>query len=347
MKDAGQLLRLSLPTSLFSSSSKSSDPGRKAQESTELVRLRIEQVGFAGKKTIWSSCLKDVSDANLVLTNDEQVLLKGGATKAQLENARKALDDLAGALKNQDPVGTLKLQTVAADRVYDLRAASLPKRTLPYSLPDDDSLAGLPLLKGRATVKMVIERKGGSRAGEFVLDDGSKSATLPLRMVVDGYRAPVTAGNFVDLISSKKYTNVPVESTDELFVVVEEPRVAGAPPPRSIPLELFYKNDKQPTYHYSSDDDNRATETFSDPFQAKGAIGMLHSPEDNDDADTKFFFLNWKQAFVAPGRNTLDGSSACFGYVLENQDALEQIKKGDVIREAVVTEGMENFVKGK
>ena len=38
------------------------DEGRKAQEAVELVRLRLEQVGFAGKPQVWNACLKEVRE---------------------------------------------------------------------------------------------------------------------------------------------------------------------------------------------------------------------------------------------------------------------------------------------
>jgi hypothetical protein len=42
----------------------------------------------------------------------------------------------------------------------------------------------------------------------------------------------------------------------------------------------------------------------------------------------------------------LGGSSACFAYVVENADKLDQIRKGDVISAVKVVDGMENFVPG-
>lgn len=47
-------------------------------------------------------------------------------------------------------------------------------------------------------------------------------------------------------------------------------------------------------------------------------------------------------------RNTLDGSHACFGYVTENQDLLEQLKANDKIVSMTVVDGSENlFMKKK
>jgi hypothetical protein len=43
---------------------------------------------------------------------------------------------------------------------------------------------------------------------------------------------------------------------------------------RTVPLELFYKGDSEPTYGITSDDDMRATDAPTLPFQAYGALGM-------------------------------------------------------------------------
>lgn len=52
VKDGRELLRLSLPSSMTKDApiNLESDPGRQCQEAIELVRLRLEQVGFSGKK---------------------------------------------------------------------------------------------------------------------------------------------------------------------------------------------------------------------------------------------------------------------------------------------------------
>ncbi|GMH61715.1 hypothetical protein TrRE_jg5793, partial [Triparma retinervis] len=43
--------------------------------------------------------------------------------------------------------------------------------------------------------------------------------------------------------------------------------------------------------------------------------------------------------------NTLDGSSANFGYVVKNEGALTQIKKGDAIAKAEVVSGGDRLQK--
>ena len=60
---------------------------------------------------------------------------------------------------------------------------------------------------------------------------------------------------------------------------------------RTIPLELFYKQDAQPVYGVISDDDGRATETMILPFQAYGALGMARDNGEPDSGSSQFFFL--------------------------------------------------------
>ncbi|GMI20113.1 hypothetical protein TeGR_g6687 [Tetraparma gracilis] len=320
VKDSKQLLRLSLPYT-------PGDPGRAAQESLEYVKLRLDQVGFAGKKSVWSSALKDLSAAKASLSSSRPALLEAvpgarrGAAERELALLDEALAQLGDALRDQDISATTAAQAGAAERLYEVRLAAQPRARLPYELPGE--VAMLPTLRGRATVSATVTR-GDARAKPFEMGESERgqtySATLPLSIVVDGLRAPVTAGNFVDLVARGAYAGAEVGGTSDLFVNVK----AKKPSARRIPLELFYKKDGGPTYHYNSDEDKRATEAFMDPFQAPGAMGMVHEPEDSDSASDEFFFLKWKQ----------------------NADKLDQIRKGDVISAVKVVDGMENFVPG-
>ena len=98
-------------------------------------------------------------------------------------------------------------------------------------------------------------------------------------------------------------------------------------------------------YGITSDDDVRATETMALPFQAYGALGMARDNDGPDTGNTEFFFLKWKQALIAPGRNTLDGFYSCFGYVSSNEQLLSQVNlNSDVIVSARVVKGLENLV---
>jgi peptidylprolyl isomerase len=267
--------------------------------------------------------------------------------KQLLSLAQTKLGELQEAIRRQDITSTLSLQEECSKLVYNVRVLSMKEGELPFEVPTE--FANLPQLKGRAIVECNIEKSNG---GYFRLQDGTETNVIMLTLTIDGYHAPITAGTFADLVERKFYDGMLIQSADELIVQTgnpEETEVDGFIDPytkqkRVIPLELFYKNDKKPTYSYTSDDDMRATESMAMPFQAYGALGMAHDPEDPNTASSQFWFLKWNQALVAPSRNTLDGSQACFGYITKNQELLSQVEKGDKVTSMKLVQGGENLV---
>lgn len=68
----------------------------------------------------------------------------------------------------------------------------------PYEVPEEYST--MPLLKGRATVDMKVKIKDNPNLQETVF-----------RIVLDGYNAPVTAGNFLDLVERHFYDGMEIQ----------------------------------------------------------------------------------------------------------------------------------------
>ena len=112
------------------------------------------------------------------------------------------------------------------------------------------NIAICPQLKGRATIDL-------------------KTTKGNITVIVDGYNAPVTAGNFVDLVQRGFYNNLDVYTRAEKDYVVQ----IGDPPGdevgfidpktkkyRSIPLEVMVKGDKEPTYGVTMEDAGRFRE---------------------------------------------------------------------------------------
>jgi len=202
-------------------------------------------------------------------------------------------------------------------------AINAPDKTM-VEIPDEYD--GLPRLRGTATVEMVVKHK----------NEQSK-----LTLVLDGYHAPIVAGNFVDLVAKGALDKTQIAYGEELIVQVNK----MAAPEKKIPLELFYRGDNAPSYGNTQDEDGRGTDTQVLPFQAFGALGMAHPDEDNDGGTSQFFWVKYSQALMPPGRNTLDGAYTCFGYTVDGTDILESLTKGDVIEKAVVVSGLENLKK--
>jgi peptidyl-prolyl cis-trans isomerase B (cyclophilin B) len=200
----------------------------------------------------------------------------------------------------------------------------------------------LPRLEGKATVVMKIN---------------GESVTIE----VDGDNAPITAGNFVDLVQKGIYNGLVFHR------VVKEPQpfvVQGGDPQgknpnfpvanlgtggyndpttkaqRYIPLEIRPEYDAEkkdvvaPEIIYST--------TIKEPPQLKhdyGTIAMARS-QSPDSASSQFYFTLADLPF-------LDGSYAVFGKVTEGMDVVENIKQGDRIESAEVISGGENLKLGK
>ena len=331
VKDGGQHLRLSLPVLDKSGNMKlgsgNTDDLKKTQEAIELIRLRFEQIGYTNP-SVWKSAQKDYTDAITSLTKSQITI----PTKLDGE-----LNELKEVLSKKDVKGLVDLQDRIAKDIYEIRKNRLPSSQLPFDIPEE--YKGLPHLDGRALVKVTLSRDKG-----FKEVDGSRLGrkTSELLLEIDGYHAPITAGNFIDLVSNKYYDGKTIEEEQELIIQTGK----NAKATRKIPLEIFYKKDEAPTWGITSDDDNRATDTPALPFQAYGALGQMRENEDAETgATSEFYFLKWNQALIAPGRNTLDGFYSCFGYVVSNADEIEQLHVGDKIVKAEVVAGIENLKK--
>lgn len=209
---------------------------------------------------------------------------------------------------------------------------SLMVEGFPFEVPEEYS--DLPQLKGRATIEMETD-KG------------------PVTLVVDGYNAPVTAGNFVDLVQRGFYDGLDVNRAEEFYVVQ-----IGDPPGdadgfvdpktgeyRAIPLEIMVKGDDVPTYGTTLEDAGRFLEEPVLPFSAYGAVAMARPGDEPDGGSSQFFFFLFEPNLTPAGANLLDGRYAVFGYVVDGTETLSQLKVGDKIRSAKVTNGLENLVE--
>lgn len=196
----------------------------------------------------------------------------------------------------------------------------------------------LPRLEGKAKVSMTIK-------GETILIE------------IDGDNAPLTAGNFVDLVNRGVYNGLAfhrVVKDPQPFVAQggdpqsKDPNVpvarlgtGGFTDPdtqiqRYIPLEIRPKYDEdkeQQTITYSK--------TISETPQLKherGAIAMARS-QAPDSASSQFYFALAELPF-------LDGNYAVFGYVLDDgMKVVDKIQQGDRIDSAKVIEGIDNLKK--
>jgi peptidyl-prolyl cis-trans isomerase B (cyclophilin B) len=205
--------------------------------------------------------------------------------------------------------------------------ATSVSETTSESIP---GMKDLPRLEGKATV--VVTVKGS-----------------PITIEVDGTNAPITAGNFVDLVQKGVYDGLVFHR------VVREPQpfvVQGGDPQgkdpkfpdnrlgtggyidpktgneRYIPLEIKPKGAEQPVYGKTITETPVLTHKL-------GAVAMARSQQPNS-ASSQFYFALADLGF-------LDGNYAVFGNVTEGFDVVNKIQQGDRIDSAKVTKGAENL----
>lgn len=318
--DPKALLRLALPVD---------DPYiRQIQSSLEDIRyqLRLKR---------WRAIEGDVKTAQRTLENHQQDILNQVAPGARpqatalLEKIKNELAELATIVPNRDKIAVFQTQDKILDQVGELEA--LMVREFPFQVPDE--YAQLPQLLGRATVKIVTNK------GDLIV-------------VLDGYNAPITAGNFLDLVQQHFYDHLPFTRAEESYVVQ-----AGDPPgkadgyvdPRTgqirrIPLEIKVQGDSEPLYGTTLETAGRYLDKPVLPFAAYGTLAMARSEADPNSASSQFFFLLFEPELTPAGINLLDGRYAVFGYLVQGKEVLEKIRAGDEIQTIEILNGAEHLV---
>ena len=191
--------------------------------------------------------------------------------------------------------------------------------------------SGVPCLQGKALVEL-------------------KTSKGVVELSLDGAEAPLTAGNFVDLVRRGTYDGTVFHR------VVKEPIpfvVQGGDPqssqpdtpvsalgtgsfidpssgqPRFIPLELLFDGESSPRYG----------EVVTSPTQQqrlklpheRGSLAMARSSDPNS-ASAQFYI-------ALRSLPELNGRYAVFGRVTKGMDVVDQINQGDKLISASVLEG--------
>ncbi|MEA5497712.1 peptidylprolyl isomerase [Limnoraphis robusta Tam1] len=318
--DGKALLRYALPID--------NEPVRKMQRSLEEIATRIR-----GKR--WSPISGDIAIASRVLTTQESQLLasipEGQQPEAEaiISQLQGGMDILREALELKDGEKILETRAKLLEQISQLE--ELMVQEFPYEIPSEYS--NLPQLKGRATV-------------EF------KTTRGDITIVADGYSAPITAGNFVDLVERGFYNDLKfVRAEESYFLQVGDPpgKEEGFVDPktgkeRNIPLEILVQGETEPLYGFTLEEMGRYRDQPVLPFSAYGTVALARpEPLPNGGSSQIFFFL-FEPELTPAGLNILDGRFAAFGYVTQGKDVLENIQQGDVIQSAKVIKGAEHLI---
>ncbi|NEQ63936.1 MAG: peptidylprolyl isomerase [Symploca sp. SIO1B1] len=299
------------------------------------IQASMEDIPIQLRRKRWTGVSRDVAQASRRLSAPEKLLAaipedKQSQGEALIAQMRESITTIRAAIEAKDKESISKEQHQFLEEVGELE--QLMVAGFPFEVPEEYS--NLPQLKGRATVELTTN-KGN------------------LTLVVDGYSAPVTAGNFVDLVQRGFYDGIKFNRAEEFYVLQ-----AGDPPGpeagfidpttdeyRAVPLEILLKGDSEPVYGMTLEEAGLYREEPVLPFSAYGTLAMARPESDPNGASSQFFFFLFEAELTPAGINLMDGRYTVFGYVVENKELLREIKLGDVIESAKVVEGAENLIE--
>jgi peptidylprolyl isomerase len=195
--DGQAILRYALPID--------NKPVRDLQNSLEDISNHLR-----GKQ--WSTINNDVKKAAVVLKTKQADILKGvpeakqAEAQALITEIQTSVDALAISVAANDKPQVQAERAQALAKIGMLEAAMVT--SFPYQVPSEYS--NIPQLQGRATIAL-------------------KTTKGDINLIVDGYNAPVTAGNFVDLVNRGFYNNL-------AFIHLGMKLVSSIPKPSNIGL---------------------------------------------------------------------------------------------------------------
>ncbi len=318
--DGKALLRYALPID--------NQPVRKLQQSLEDIATQVR-----GKR--WGPIAGDIKKASTILSLKESGILESIPAERQSQAQEIIIQLRDGILVLKEAQETKDKETILETRAQLLKQVGQLEELMITQFPYEVSseFANLPQLKGRATVEI-------------------KTNKGRMTMVADGYSAPVTAGNFIDLVQRGFYDGLKFVPSEDYVLQVGDPpgpEVGFIDPQtneyRAIPLEILVRGDEEPTYHFTLEEIGRYRDQPVLPFSAYGTVALARPEAEADGGSSQIFFFLFEPELTPAGLNLLDGRYGAFGYVVDGKEVLRQLKQGDVIESAQVIAGAENLVK--
>lgn len=286
----------------------------------------------------------NVKKALKIATDDKDSILaslpadlkeKGSTLYASLIDGKGGLKTLLESIKDQDPDKVSLGLASSLDTVAELELLQAPG--LSFLLPEQ--YLKYPRLTGRGTVEFTIEKGDGSSFSPEA--GGELRKTAAVQVVIDGYSAPLTAGNFAKLVIDGIYNGTKLNCTDQAILSDDGlDKNKGY----SAPLEIMPSGQFEPLY--------RTTLSVQDgelpvlPLSVYGAVVMAHSEvsEEYSSPNQFFFYLYDKRNAGLGGLSFDEGQFSVFGNTTVGRDILPQIKTGDVIKSAKLVEGEDRLI---
>ncbi|KXZ48859.1 hypothetical protein GPECTOR_25g444 [Gonium pectorale] len=282
----------------------------------------------------------NIGDALAAVQNRDTIL--AGVPAASRPAAEGLLDTLTASLrklelavKTQQPDAVSIRVADALKAVADLELLQAPG--LPFLIPKD--YRSLPRLVGRAVVELTVEKRDGS-LGFTDPTAGGPAGRATLQLTLDGYSAPLSAGNFLKNIMDGLYDNRPI-NVNYTSVYVQGQTNKERPP---IPLEILPAGEFEPLYRLPLDVQSGELPVL--PLSISGALTFARLPgSDSFLSGSDWFIYKFdKQQAGLAGLAFDEGTFGVFGYVTDGMEAVARLEPGDVIVGAKVVSGADKLV---
>lgn len=204
VKNANALLRYALPID--------NKPIRRIQKELEQIS---EDLRVPGSKSL-GSVSKRIRSAQSTLDKEVKTIQASFAPGSQqagnsaIDKLRTGLNEFRTLVDEQDKQEVPIKQQEVLSYVGEIEQAMV--KGFPFEIPSEYS--NLPQLKGRATMEMKVTFKDPR-------EDNATGGIMTI--VVDGYNAPLSAGDFVDLCRRGFYDGMEIQRADGFVVQTGKP----------------------------------------------------------------------------------------------------------------------------
>ncbi|KAK3127413.1 hypothetical protein QOZ80_7AG0572940 [Eleusine coracana subsp. coracana] len=316
------------------------NPNMKAiQESLEDIfyLLRIPQ------RKPYGTMEGDVKKAMKIAMDNKDAILGSIPSEQRDEGAKlytALLDEKGGFksllqyIKDNNPDKLSVALASSLDTVAELELLQAPG--LSFLLPQQ--YLEYPRLTGRGVVEFTLEKGDGSTF--FPTGGGEPKSVATIQVVIDGFSAPLTAGNFAKMVLDGAYDGVTLKCASQAIIADSESGKMGY----TVPLEVKPAGQFEPLYRTPLSIQDGELPVL--PMSVYGSIAMAHSVDSDEySSPTQFFFYLYDKRNSGLGGISFDeGQFSVFGYTTEGRDVLSQIKTGDKIRSAKLVQGRERLV---
>ena len=304
-------------------------------ETVRNLQADLENISGYLKSKRWSNVSRDLKQASRILTYSRDKLLASVPDDRQpqgsalIDEIKEGVDELRELAETKDKETVLAKKNELLKPITALE--QLMVQGFPFEVPQEYS--NLPQLLGRATVELSTTK------GDMTL-------------VLDGYNAPVTAGNFVDLVQRGFYDGLDFFGVEGFVIQTGNPPgdEQGFIDPdtgeyRAVPLEVFVRGEEEPIYGMTLEDAGIYLPDLALPFNSYGAVAQARPDMDPNGGSSQFFFFKFDTELTPPGFNLMDGRYAVFGYLVEGKEVLRKLTDEDKIISAKVVDGIQNLVE--